>query len=260
MPAGRMRSWLAVSHSLRVEVTLALSLYAAYEVARGLAVSDRAAAVDHARWVVSVERSLNFFVERGVQQAVTAVPGLVGVLGVAYLSLHLAVTAGLLLWLHRRHPAAYPFVRTALLLASALALVGFLLFPTAPPRLAGIGIVDTVSGDHVDLNRGLVHALYNPYAAVPSMHVGYALVVGACLVRLGRRHALRATGLLYPVFVSFVVVATGNHFVFDAVVGAAVTGVAAVAAVLIHRRPVEGRLARLHERAAPPTEHQQLAA
>jgi hypothetical protein len=246
-------------HSLRVEAALALALYAAYEVGRGLAVSDQAAAVDHARWVVSLEQSLDLFVERGMQQAVAAVPGLIGVLGVAYLSLHLAVTVALLLWLHRRHPAVYPFVRTVLLVASALALVGFLVFPTAPPRLAGIGIADTVSGNHVDLNRGLVHALYNPYAAVPSMHVGYALVVGACLVRFGRPRALRAVGLFYPVFVTFVVVATGNHFVFDAVTGATVAAIAGAAAARIHRRPA-GPLARFPERAAPSPEPQELAA
>jgi hypothetical protein len=64
-----------------------------------------------------------------------------------------------LIWLHRRHPDGFPFVRTALLLASGFALVGFLVYPTAPPRLAGVGIADTVSSHHVDLNRGLVSAL-----------------------------------------------------------------------------------------------------
>jgi hypothetical protein len=96
-----------------------------------------------------------------VQRAVQTLPGLTSLFGVAYLTLHLAVTAGVLLWLHRRRPEDFPFVRTALPLASGLALVGFLVYPTAPPRLAGIGIVDIVS------------SLYNPYAAVPSTHAGY---------------------------------------------------------------------------------------
>src|SRR5215208_7591499 len=100
-------------------------------------------------------------------------------------------SACVLLWLHQRRPAAFAFVRTTLLLASGLALVGFLVYPTAPPRLAGIGIADTVSNGHVDLNRGLVSSLYNPYAALPSMHVGYALVVAAALVRLGRTRTVR---------------------------------------------------------------------
>jgi PAP2 superfamily len=153
---------------------------------------------------------MRLFVEANVQRAVQTLPGLTSLLGVAYLTLHLAVTAGVLLWLHRRRPDGFPFLRTALLLASGLALVGFLVYPTAPPRLAGVGIVDTVSGGHVDLNRGLVSSLYNPYAAVPSRHIGYALIVAAGLLRHGRRLHVRAIGALYPPFVLLVIVATAT--------------------------------------------------
>jgi hypothetical protein len=110
-------------------------------------------------------------------------------------------------------------VRTALLIASALALIGFIAFPTAPPRLAALGIADTISGGHVDLNHGLVIALYNPFAAVPSMHVGYAVIVAASLVRHGGRPSVRLLGALYPVLVLLVIVATGNHFLIDALAG-----------------------------------------
>ena len=176
-----------------------------------------------------------------MQRAVQTLPGLTSLLGVAYLTLHLASTAGVLLWLHRRRPQGFPFVRTALLLASGLALVGFLLYPTAPPRLAGVGIVDTVSGGHVDLNRGLVSSLYNPYAALPSMHIGYALIVAAGLLRHGRRLLVRAIGALYPPFVLLVIVATGNHFFLDAAAGALVAGLAAALTALLTRRPVTAR-------------------
>jgi hypothetical protein len=176
-----------------------------------------------------------------VQRAVQNLPGLTSVLGVAYLTLHLAVTGGVLLWLHRRRPEGFPFIRTALLLASGLALVGFLVYPTAPPRLAGVGIVDTVSGGHVDLNRGLVSSLYNPYAALPSMHIGYALIVAAALLRHGRHLHVRAIGALYPPFVLLVIVATGNHFFLDAAVGALVAGLAAALAARLTRRPATAR-------------------
>jgi PAP2 superfamily len=162
-------------------------------------------------------------------------------LGLSYLTLHLAVTVAVLLWLHHSRPAAFAVVRTTLVLASGLALVGYLLYPTAPPRLAGIGIVDTVSGDHVDLNTGLVSSLYNPFAAVPSMHVGYALVVGAAVAWQARRRLVRAAGVLYPAFVLLVIVATGNHFLLDAVVGAAVSGLALLGAWVI-AVPSAGRL------------------
>jgi hypothetical protein len=176
---GRPGCWLSVRHSLRTEAAGALTLYGVYELARGLVVADTAEADAHAHRVVALERSLHLFAEANVQRAVQTLPGLTSLLGAAYLTLHLAVTAGVLLWLHRRRPDGFPFVRTALLLASGLALVGFLVYPTAPPRLAGVGILDTVSGRHVDLNRGLVSSLYNPYAAVHSMHIGYALIVAA---------------------------------------------------------------------------------
>jgi hypothetical protein len=166
-------------------------------------------------------------------------PGLAVLLDVAYLTLHLAVTAAVLLWLHQRRPTAFPFVRTTLLVASALGLVGFLAYPTAPPRLAGIGIADTVSNGHVNLNDGLVSSLYNPYAAVPSMHIGYALIVATSLLRYGRGRLVRALGTLYPAFVLLVVVATGNHFFLDAAGGALVAALAIAAASLLTRAAVK---------------------
>jgi len=238
---GRLGAWLSVRHSLRMEAAVALTLYGLYELARDLVAADRAQADAHAHRLVALERSLHLFAEANVQRAVQNLPGLTSLLGVAYLTLHLAVTVGVLLWLHRRRPNAFPFVRTALLLASGLALVGFLLYPTAPPRLAGVGIFDTVSGRQVDLNRGLVSSLYNPYAAVPSMHIGYALIVAVALLRHGRHLPVRAIGALYPPFVVLVIVATGNHFFLDAATGALVAGLAAALAARLTRRPATAR-------------------
>jgi hypothetical protein len=180
---------------------------------------------------------------------------LVGLLGVAYLTLHLAVTAVVLLWLHQRRPTAFPFVRTTLLVASALALVSFLAYPTAPPRLAGIGIADTVSNGHVNLNHGLVSSLYNPYAAVPSMHIGYALIVATSLLRYGEGRLVRALGMLYPAFVLLVVVATGNHFFLDAAAAALVAALALAAASLLTRAAATNAPIALPVRdALPPSE------
>ena len=240
-PTGRLGSWLSVRHSLRTEAAAVLTLYGLYELVRGLVGADTAQADAHAHRLVALERSLHLFVESNLQRAVQTLPGLTSLLGVAYLTLHLTVTVGVLLWLHRRRPDSFPFVRTALLLASGLALVGFLVYPTAPPRLAGVGIADTVSGGHVDLNRGLVSAVYNPYAAVPSMHVGYALLVAVALLRDGRRLLVRAIGALYPPFVVLVIVATGNHFFLDAGAGALVAGIAAALAALLIPLPTTAR-------------------
>ena len=227
--------WPTKRHSLVGELVVVLALYALYEATRGLVVGNPAVAVDHARRIASLERSLSVFAEAHVQAAARSVPGLIGVLGALYLTLHLAVTGLYLLWLHRRRPDAYPAVRNTLLVASGLALIGFLAFPTAPPRLAALGIADTISHGHVDLNHGLVSTLYNPYAAVPSMHIGYAAIVGASLYLHGGRPILRAAAFLYPALQLFVIVATGNHFFFDATAGVVVAGLAALAAASLTR-------------------------
>ena len=233
LAAARVAHWLSVRHSLAIEAVAVLGLYATYEAARGFVVGDRRVAVDHAQTVVSLERRLHLFVEPNVQHAARALPGLPTLLGDAYLTLHVSVTAALLLWLHQRRPAVFARTRTTLLLASALALIGFVAFPTAPPRLAGLGIADTVSGGHVNLNKGLVSALYNPYAAVPSMHVGYALIVAAALLRYGGTRTVRFAAAAYPLLVFLVIVATGNHFRFDAAAGALVALLAYLFAVAI---------------------------
>jgi hypothetical protein len=245
--AGRVRTWLSLRHSLRGEVAVVLALYGLYELARGLVVGDTGEADRHAHRIVALEGSLHLFIEGNVQRAARALPGFTGLLGAAYLILHLTITACVLLWLHQRRPAAFPFVRTTLLLASGLALVGFLVYPTAPPRLAGIGIVDTVSSGRIDLNHGLVSSLYNPDAAVPSMHIGYAVVVGASLLRHSRNRLAHLAGALYPPFVLLVVVATGNHFFFDAAAGAMTVALAAGATLLVARPATGERLARLPE-------------
>src|SRR2546426_438110 len=123
-------------------------------------------------------------------------------------------------WLSVRHSlraeAAALLVRTPLLVASALAVVGFVLFPTAPPRLAGIDVADTISGAHVNLNRGLVSSVYNPFAAIPSLHIGYAVVVGVGLLRYAGHAIVRLAGALYPPLGLLGIVATGKHFFGDA--------------------------------------------
>jgi hypothetical protein len=246
-----MRRYLAKRHSLRVEATTVLILYALYEAGRGLVAGHERLAVDHAHAVASLEQGLHVFAEPSVQHTAQAVPGLIGVLGAAYLTLHLSVTAVLLLWLHQRRPAAFAPIRTTLLVASAIALVVFVLFPTAPPRLAALGITDTVSNRHIDLNEGLISSLYNPFGAVPSLHVGYALIVAAAIVKFGSGRLIRLAALLYPPFVLLVIVATGNHFFFDAAAGAAVAAAAYLVTRMIERPSAVAR--QLHTFPVPPT-------
>jgi hypothetical protein len=231
-----VRSWIASRHSVAVESGLIVVFYAAYEAARGLVAGDRASAVQRAHEIVHLERALHVFAEPSVQRAAGDVPGLLALLGFAYVTLHLAVSGAVLVWLHARRPALFPGVRTTLIVASVLSLIGFLAFPTAPPRMAGAGLRDSVSRNAVDLNHGLISAIYNPYAAVPSMHVAYALIAGIALAAFARQRVLRFAGAVYPAFVLLVIVATGNHFFFDAATGAAVAGVSALIALGLQPR------------------------
>jgi hypothetical protein len=246
---ARPRRWLFRRHSLRVEAIVVVGFYALYDGTRGLVAGDADLAGRHADQVINLERSLHAFVEGDVQDAVHAVPGFAGTLGFLYLALHLTVTGGYLLWLHRRRPHAFAFVRTTLLVASGLALVGYLAYPTAPPRLAGVGIADTISNGRIDLDHGLISALYNPYAAVPSLHICFAVIVGAGLWRYGGRSVVRAAGALYPALVLLIVVATGNHFFFDAAAGATVALAAFASVRLLRPVPEVERVVALPVRA-----------
>ena len=147
-------------------------------------------------------------------------------LGLLYVVLHFAGTAAALTWVHRRRPHAFPFLRTTLIVSTALALVGYVLYPAAPPRLAGLGFADTVT-THTGLNLSsdLLGSFYNPIAAVPSLHFGYSLIVGVALAQLAAYRWLRIVGAAYPAAMLLIIVATGNHFIFDAAAGAVVVAV-----------------------------------
>lgn len=207
----------------RIEAAAAVALYGAYELVRGLGGEDWAAARLHTADIVGLERSLGVFWERGIQDASLSVPGLARILGVLYITLHFAGTIAFLVWVYRRRPRAFALVRTTLVVSTGLALAGYILYPAAPPRLANMGFADAVSDNAgINLSSDLLGALYNPIAAVPSLHFGYALLVGAGLAALASHRVLRLAGALYPLVMLYVIVATGNHFFVDAALGGTV--------------------------------------
>src|SRR5215211_9172499 len=188
----------------RIELAALAALYGVYELVRGFGGEDWAAARAHTADVVALERRLHLFVERDVQDLVGSVAGVPALLGFLYVLLHFAGTAAVLTWVHKRRPHAFPFLRSTLIVSTALALVGYVLYPAAPPRLAGLGFADTVT-THTGLNLSsdLLGSFYNPLAAVPSLHVGYAFIVGGILVLLARRWWVRVLGAVYPAFMLF---------------------------------------------------------
>ena len=219
--------------SSRGELALVGILYVLYQGGRGIAGDAFDTPRGNAHAIAALERRLGIAWEAAAQQFVDTIPGLPALLAFSYVSLHIGATTLALVWLYRSEPRIYATGRTSLGLGTAIALVIHVLYPTAPPRLAGLGIADTVAAAaRIDLASGLLGPLYNPIAAVPSMHFGYALVIGVAVAARARPRLLRVAGALYPGFVLLVIVATGNHFLLDALVGAAVVAVAASLAAL----------------------------
>jgi hypothetical protein len=203
-----------------VEIAALFALYGVYELVRGFGETSATAALANAEKIVALERKLGVYGERGVQELAELVPGLPGLLGLAYIGLHFLGTTIALLWVYRRHRDRFPLVRNTLIASTAVSLVVYVLYPVAPPRLAGLGFADTVT-EHAGLNLSsdLLGSLYNPPAAVPSLHFGYALLVGVVLGTLAAGRWLRVAGYAYPLAMLLIIVATGNHFVFDAAAG-----------------------------------------
>jgi hypothetical protein len=211
-------------HHGAVETGALVLLYGLYELTRGAVDGSWPIAQRHADAIVDFEQNLGMFWEWDVQRWAHALPAVPTLLGGAYVVLHVVGTIAALVWVHRRHRSHFALFRTVVVAASALALLVYVLYPTAPPRLAGLGFTDTVSlHTGVNLNSALLGQLYNPVAAVPSLHFGYALIVGVAVALLARRRTVRALGALYPLVMLFVIVATGNHFWLDALAGAGVT-------------------------------------
>jgi hypothetical protein len=258
-PAPLLRNAFASPHRGAVEVAALIALYGVYQLIRGFGELDFEAAHRNTATIVELEQRFQIFVERGIQDWALGVPGLAAVLGVAYLALHLVLTPAVLVWVYRTHRARFAVVRTTLVVSTALALGGYVLYPAAPPRLAELGFADAVSDRaHLDLSSDLLGSFYNPIAAVPSLHFGYALLVGGAIAWLARSRAIRLAGALYPAAMLFIIVATGNHFLLDAVAGGAVVVAGwAAARLLIPTRP-EAFVHQLHSRA--PQRLERLAA
>ncbi|HKP91231.1 MAG TPA: phosphatase PAP2 family protein [Thermoleophilaceae bacterium] len=218
------------------QLTLFAGAYYAYRIVRGFTDGSAAAAFDNARTLVHAERGLGLFFEPSFQHWAMGMPWLVDIGNWAYVNTHFVVTTSFLIWLYLARNSAFYFVRNMFVIAMALALVGYTLYPAAPPRLLpDLGFTDTVSAAVGHNQAHAASVLFNPYAAMPSMHVGFALMIAIPAIRLVRTRALRAVWAVYPAFVTFVVVVTANHFWIDGAFGALVAGVSAYGAYLLGR-------------------------
>jgi hypothetical protein len=214
--------------SARREVTLGVAVYGLYLLVRWLVLrgGGRERSTRNAVRVVELEERLGLHVEPAVQRALLRYPRLVHGLNVGYAVFNVTLTVGWLAHLHRRRDPGYHRLRRACLLAYVGAQPVFLLFPTAPPRVLD-GFVDTISEvSGVDIEHPLLVRFYNPIAALPSLHVAFAVLTGAAIAERAGSPGVRVAARSYAPLVSLVVIGTGNHYLADALAGAAL-GVAA---------------------------------
>jgi len=232
---------------LLFQFALVAAAYTGWRYARGAVhgdtVAEMAPAFSHARDLIDVQDSIGLLFEPGFQSWAIDAGWPAEIARWGYANLHfkggcLALIAVYFLW-----PGSFPFLRNTVIAAMAISLVGYALYPTAPPRfIPELGLDPSVTG-----NEGSADPLYNPFAAVPSMHVGLALIFSWTLALLVSNRWLRGALFAYPVLMTYVVVASGNHFWLDAVFGAVTSALAVGVAILLAKIRPEWSF-----RAAPP--------
>lgn len=220
--AARSRRWAwPLSQTLIV-----LAAIAAYFGVRGLTEGRPDVAGHNAERLLQVERVLGLDREQGLQGLVVGCRWATTLFNWIYIYGHWPVIAVTLVWLALCHPATFLLVRNAMLLSGAVGLVVFAAVPVAPPRLAGGGFVDTVTEQSHAYRVLQPPAFTNQYAALPSLHVGWNLLIGVAIAITARQLAVRAVGWLMPVAMAAAVVFTANHYVIDVLAGSALAGLA----------------------------------
>ncbi|WSX95277.1 phosphatase PAP2 family protein [Streptomyces sp. NBC_00890] len=249
--------------NLLLELLLIRVVYSAYAHVRLAATAGRATAERHGRQIHSAEQWLHIDVEHRINHAVAGVGRLRDFFDYYYSTFHFVVPLAILAVLYVRRPADYRWARSTLGFATLLALVGFWLYPLAPPRLMpGLGFIDTVHGvqDFTKPDYGALTAVTNQYAAMPSLHFGWSLWCGVIIVLLAPKAWMKALGVLHPLLTVSAIVATANHWVLDAVGGAAVVALGFLVAyalggprrLWVPPEAPEGRAARVPAPAAAP--------
>jgi membrane-associated phospholipid phosphatase len=230
--------WLDIVRQL----SFFLAAYMGYQVVRGLVSTTGYKPAGDATRVINLERSLHVFAEPAIQHWVTGhLHWVMDIADWTYLDAHMMLTAAVLVFIYLRRNESFYFVRNTFMIAMLLALVGYTVFPTAPPRLMPQwGFTDSIQQfTHVVPEKGATGSLINSYAAIPSMHVCFAVMVAFPMARLVEHRVFKALWCLYPVYIAFVVVVTGNHYFTDVFLGALTAGVSALLAkqLLARARP-----------------------
>ena len=231
------------------EVALATVAYFSYFLVRGLTESGFDRATVNAERVIRFEKWLGLYHEDAVQDAIANHDWLVNLANWVYIWGHWPVIITVGAWLLWSCPREYRTLRNGFLISGAIGLVVFATFPVAPPRLLDLGLIDTVTDRSMAYRILQPPAFVNQYAAMPSLHFGWDLLVGIELVRRADKVYVRAIGVLLPLLMGWAVVATANHFIIDGLIGGVLAlfglGVATLAA-----RQLDGAQDRIQSFAA----------
>lgn len=214
--------------NLILELILIRVGYSFYSFIRASVPDQRAVAEEHGRQIIGIERFLHIDMELALNKLTARTEWLKSFGGFFYETFHFLVPLSLLAWLYISRPAQYRSARTVLCVATATGLIGFWLYPLAPPRLMpGYDYIDTVHGpqDLANPNFGALTEVSNQYAAMPSLHVGWALWCGLVILFMAPKTWMKVLGVAYPLTTTFVVMATANHYILDAVGGAVVISI-----------------------------------
>jgi len=234
LPRGVVLRHRRVHWMLGQALIVASGLFCYFQV-RGLTAADPDVAVAHAHDVIRFEQRLGIDVEASVQSAVTPSDALSTFANWIYIWGHWPVIIATMLWLGWRHREVFVRLRDAMLISGGLGLVVFVTYPVAPPRLVDPALVDTVTERSSAYRYLQPPNFVNQYAAMPSLHAGWDLLVGISIATAGGVLVVRLVGWVLPMLMAFAVVATANHYLVDVFAGVSLALVGLGLAVLLER-------------------------
>ncbi len=243
MPPQTTRRWSGRRWQIAREVALVGTGVFLYFFVRGLMDAKANVAIEHALRIIELEQALGLFREPAMQRRIMDHDWMITLQNWIYIFGHWPVVVGTLIWLVWRHPDHYGRWRNAMLISGLIGIAVFALYPVAPPRLMpGYGFFDSVTARSNAYRVLQPPSLTNPYAAVPSLHFGWNLLMGIAWVRLSHHWAGKVFGVLMPPLMFLAIILTANHFIVDGIAGGTVALFGLAVAFLLHRkRPAPGR-------------------
>jgi membrane-associated phospholipid phosphatase len=212
---------------LLLQVAIWFGFLYAYRFTRGIADRNAYEAFENGLAIANVERGLTGLWELSLQSFVHSSDLLMTLTSWTYWQSQFTVLGAALLWVYLRRNHAFAKWRNTIMLANMIGLLGFVVMPVAPPRMfPDLGFVDTLNSFSISHNSGLVQLGSNPYAAMPSLHAADSLLIGLMLASVVTSRRLKFLFMLWPAWVCFTVIGTGNHFWLDLVAGFLVAGIA----------------------------------